>query len=181
MQGLQKEWGARDVVWLTVNSTNSSSYEYKSPQQMGEWMQGKPAAFLRFADDIILLAASPTLLAEGVDALRAALGATDGSAEDANLRLNWDKCEPASLKEAISEYRQITGRQIKPFATWLNAEGVEHRQNLERSAVTAESRNPFMNDLVEKMSELGTHREADVLPANARLRLQRLNRLRCWP
>ena len=44
MQGLQKEWGARDVVWLTVNSTNSSSYEYKSPQQMGEWMQAKDAA-----------------------------------------------------------------------------------------------------------------------------------------
>ena len=24
MQGLQKEWGARDVVWLTINSTNAS-------------------------------------------------------------------------------------------------------------------------------------------------------------
>jgi hypothetical protein len=44
MQGLQKEWGARDVVWLAVNSTNQSSYEYKSPQQMGEWMRTKDAA-----------------------------------------------------------------------------------------------------------------------------------------
>ena len=44
MQGLQKEWGARDVVWLAVNSTNQSSYEYKSPQQMGEWMRVKDAA-----------------------------------------------------------------------------------------------------------------------------------------
>ena len=44
MQGLQKEWGARDVVWLAVNSTNQSSYEYKSPQQMGEWMRAKDAA-----------------------------------------------------------------------------------------------------------------------------------------
>jgi hypothetical protein len=44
MQGLQKEWGARNVVWLAVNSTNRSSYEYKSPQQMGEWMRAKDAA-----------------------------------------------------------------------------------------------------------------------------------------
>jgi hypothetical protein len=44
MQGLQKEWGARDVVWLTVNSTNQSSYEYKTPAQMGAWMQAKDAA-----------------------------------------------------------------------------------------------------------------------------------------
>jgi len=44
MQGLQKEWGAREVVWLAVNSTNQSSYEYKTPAQMGEWMRGKGAA-----------------------------------------------------------------------------------------------------------------------------------------
>ena len=162
---------------LALSPLLLNAYLHPLDTQMSEWMQEKPAAFLRFADDMILLAATPTLLAEGVDALRAALGATDGSAEDANLRLNWDKCEPASLKEAIGEHRKLTGRQIKPFAEWLNAEGVEHRQNLERSAVTAESRNPFMNDLVEKMSELGTHREADVLPANARLRLQRLQEM----
>ena len=44
MQGLQKEWGARNVVWLAVNSTNQSSYEYKSPQQMDAWMRAKDAA-----------------------------------------------------------------------------------------------------------------------------------------
>lgn len=44
MQGLQKEWAARNVVWLSVNSTNQSSYEYKTPQQMGEWMKAKDAA-----------------------------------------------------------------------------------------------------------------------------------------
>ncbi len=44
MQSLQKEWGARDVVWLAVNSTNQSSYEYKTPKQMGEWMVAKDAA-----------------------------------------------------------------------------------------------------------------------------------------
>lgn len=44
MQGLQKEWGARDVVWLTVNSTSQSSFEYKTLQQMGEWMKARDAA-----------------------------------------------------------------------------------------------------------------------------------------
>ncbi len=44
MQGLQKEWAARNVVWLSINSTSQSSYEYKTPQQMGEWMKAKDAA-----------------------------------------------------------------------------------------------------------------------------------------
>jgi cytochrome oxidase Cu insertion factor (SCO1/SenC/PrrC family) len=44
MQGLQKEWGARGVVWLAVNSTNESNDEYKTPQQMGEWMKSRDAA-----------------------------------------------------------------------------------------------------------------------------------------
>jgi hypothetical protein len=44
MQGLQKEWGAREVVWLAINSTSQASNEYKTPRQMGEWMQAKDAA-----------------------------------------------------------------------------------------------------------------------------------------
>lgn len=44
MQALQKEWAAKDVVWLSINSTNQSSSEFKTPQQMSEWMKGKDAA-----------------------------------------------------------------------------------------------------------------------------------------
>jgi cytochrome oxidase Cu insertion factor (SCO1/SenC/PrrC family) len=44
MQGLQKEWGAHDVVWLSINSTNADSYEYKTPVQMAQWMQAQGAA-----------------------------------------------------------------------------------------------------------------------------------------
>src|SRR5580765_3294511 len=39
MPALQKEWGAKDVVWLTVNSTNRSSSEFKTGAQMNSWMQ----------------------------------------------------------------------------------------------------------------------------------------------
>ena len=44
MPALQKEWGARDVVWLTVNSTNRSSSEYKTGAQMDSWMHAHGAA-----------------------------------------------------------------------------------------------------------------------------------------
>ena len=44
MQGLQKEWGAREVVWLSINSTNADSYEFKTSAQMAQWMQAQGAA-----------------------------------------------------------------------------------------------------------------------------------------
>ena len=44
MQGLQKEWGAKDVVWLTINSTNASHSEYKTPDEMAKWMTAQQAA-----------------------------------------------------------------------------------------------------------------------------------------
>ena len=44
MQALQKEAAAKDVVWLSVNSTNPSSSEYKTGAQMTQWMKDKGAA-----------------------------------------------------------------------------------------------------------------------------------------
>ena len=44
MQALQKEAGAKDVVWLSINSTNQSSSEYKTGAQMSQWMKDKGAA-----------------------------------------------------------------------------------------------------------------------------------------
>ncbi len=44
MQDLQKQWGARDVVWLSINSTNSANAEYKTPAQMAQWLEGKGAS-----------------------------------------------------------------------------------------------------------------------------------------
>ncbi len=49
MQGLQKEFGAKNVAWLAINSTREGHSEFKSPQQMGAWMKqagGAPAATL---------------------------------------------------------------------------------------------------------------------------------------
>ena len=44
MQGLQKEWGSRNVVWLTINSTNATHYEFKAPREMKAWMEAQGAA-----------------------------------------------------------------------------------------------------------------------------------------
>jgi peroxiredoxin len=49
MQALQKEAGAKDVVWLSVNSTNKAHPEYKTGAQMIQWMTdkgGTPKAIL---------------------------------------------------------------------------------------------------------------------------------------
>ena len=38
MQSLQKTWGAKDVVWLTISSTNPESSDYKKPDQLAaQW------------------------------------------------------------------------------------------------------------------------------------------------
>ena len=44
MQELQKEWGAKDVVWLSINSTNASHPEHKTPAEMADWMRAQGAA-----------------------------------------------------------------------------------------------------------------------------------------
>lgn len=44
MQGLQKEFGTKDVVWLAINSTNRDHGEFKTGAQMAAWMQQQGAA-----------------------------------------------------------------------------------------------------------------------------------------
>lgn len=44
MQGLQKEFTGKNVVWLSVNSTNRSHSEFKPGAEMTRWMSGHKAA-----------------------------------------------------------------------------------------------------------------------------------------
>ena len=44
MPTLQKEAAAKDVVWLSINSTNPKSDEFKTPEQMKSWLASKKAA-----------------------------------------------------------------------------------------------------------------------------------------
>jgi len=44
MQGLQAEWVAKNVVWLSIDSSNRSSWDFMEPAKLGDWMQSKSAA-----------------------------------------------------------------------------------------------------------------------------------------
>jgi peroxiredoxin len=44
MQRLQKDAAARDVVWLSINSTRAGHAEYKQPAEMAAWMKQMNAA-----------------------------------------------------------------------------------------------------------------------------------------
>jgi peroxiredoxin len=44
MQALQQNWGPRGVVWLSIDSTNKSSWDYMAPAKLGEWMHARGAA-----------------------------------------------------------------------------------------------------------------------------------------
>ncbi|QBK04067.1 thioredoxin family protein [Hylemonella gracilis] len=53
MQQLQKEAAARNVAWLTINSTETGHGDYQAPAQLARWMReqgGVPAATLMDAD-----------------------------------------------------------------------------------------------------------------------------------
>ena len=44
MQTLQGDWGPRGVVWLSINSTSKSSWEYMAPEKLDAWMHNSGAA-----------------------------------------------------------------------------------------------------------------------------------------
>lgn len=53
MQGLQKEFGGKEVVWLAVNSTKTSHSDYLKPAALQGWMKekgGTPRATLMDED-----------------------------------------------------------------------------------------------------------------------------------
>lgn len=43
MQALQKEFGAKEVVWLSVNSTNPDNPDYLKPAALNDWMRKQGA------------------------------------------------------------------------------------------------------------------------------------------
>ena len=44
MPGLQKEWGARDVAWLSIDSSSRNSGEFKTAAELNAWMGAHDAA-----------------------------------------------------------------------------------------------------------------------------------------
>ena len=44
MQTLQSAWGPRGVVWLSIDSSNKSSWSYMAPAKLDAWMRKQGAA-----------------------------------------------------------------------------------------------------------------------------------------
>jgi len=44
MQGLQKEFSGKGVIWLVINSTETGSGDYLAPAKLADWMRDKQAA-----------------------------------------------------------------------------------------------------------------------------------------
>jgi len=56
LQALQKEFTARGVVWLVVNSTEDASADFRTPPQLARWMaekQAAPTAVLMDEDGVV--------------------------------------------------------------------------------------------------------------------------------
>ena len=51
MQALQKRFGAENVAWLTINSTNKSHSEYMAPQAKAKWVKEQGAASTAVLED----------------------------------------------------------------------------------------------------------------------------------
>ena len=43
MPTLQKEWGGKEMVWLSINSTNPSHPDFMRPAALADWLKGKNA------------------------------------------------------------------------------------------------------------------------------------------
>jgi peroxiredoxin len=44
MQALQESWGPRGVVWLSIDSSSKSSWDYMAPAKLDAWMHERGAA-----------------------------------------------------------------------------------------------------------------------------------------
>jgi hypothetical protein len=95
--------------------------------------------------------------------------------QDLNLRINWQKSKPDRISPPLTKFRNTRLNPDDP-SEWLLARK-ELEDAVAKTAVTKDSRDPFITDLVERFSELGMEKEIDALPDNARVRLTRLQEI----
>jgi peroxiredoxin len=103
MPGLQKEWGARDVTWLSIDSSNRDSREFKTGAQLDAWMtahEGSQKAVLIDGDSATagLYAAKTTphmfvISPEGRIVYAGAIDDRPGASADETAQ-GLERCEP---------------------------------------------------------------------------------------
>ena len=132
-----------------------------------------PFSFVRFSDDIILLSASQEGLMKGIESLLQFTSANDDF-RDYNLRINRDKIQPQILREILISFEEASRIDLLSLQRWFAGNRDNYKDALDRSAVTTETRDPFVTNLVERLSDLGADNELDSLPDKARLKLAQL-------
>lgn len=173
---------------LAISGNLLHAYLYSLDKRIKVWMDrretGQKAAFLRFADDIILIAESRNRLPEAIDAVWCAIEddsdailaapKRDGSAM--NLRVNWTKVEPEDVAKKLKEYLEAqhwtpcaekdcqrltepkspAAQPVRTFAAWWKSQPKAQRKNwLTDDELRADRVGPFVTHLVERMSQLG--------------------------
>ncbi|MCY2962378.1 MAG: hypothetical protein NT069_01795, partial [Planctomycetota bacterium] len=161
-----------------LHSIDESMATWFTPRQWPTPAAGHPAAFLRFADDMVLLAGSPSVLVEGIGLLMNTIE-SESSTGDLNLRMNWDKSQPQSVADMLTRYRKPSKRTKPTLAEWVrrNKNASTSLSTIERDAITAQTRGPFVTELVERFSDLGAEKQVDLLPEQAKVRLARLQEI----
>lgn len=150
-----------------------NAYLHPIDFNMVSWFrENRGGAYYRFADDIILLADSPVRLAESIELLSKSVLSASGRDEGSNLRINWEKVKPEPLGKVLGRTGvALPGKPLRGLS-----ENKDVLLAISASAVT-KSQNPFITDLVECLSDLGTEHEADALPENALSRVARLREI----
>lgn len=172
---------------LAISGLLLNAYLHTIDVTMAEWFSprfwptqepGQPAAFLRFVDDMVLVAGAPSVLVDGIDRLMSAVESHDPTS-DLNLRMNWDKAQPEPVAEMLKAYRKPSAKPKESLLEWVqkSKKGRTLFLELERDAITEETRGPFVTELVERLSDLGAEKQIDLLPVNARVRLARLQEI----
>jgi len=170
---------------LAISGILLNAYLHPVDSAMASWFApsmpskpGHPAALLRFADDLVLLAATPAVLVDGISKLIQAIE-TPSAAGTSNLKMNSEKSQPKSIAEMLQNYLKPS-RTAKPaLQEWVRRRqaGRDALAKIKRDAITEDARGPFVNELVERLSDLGMEKQADLLPEQARVRLARLQEI----
>lgn len=161
----------------------------------------RTSAFVRFADDMYLMARSPGALFALMDTVGRALAEDPGATladrtSVTNLFLSVDKVRPEPVKKALLSYLKSRGwkrcktckswtcpdkgRRRRSVEDWWSNRGfrtTRQREALLRASVGPQDLGPFVTTLVERLSAIGTDTLADRFGAEAEDRRARLHEL----
>jgi hypothetical protein len=160
-----------------LHQVDKAMCDFLMPPACPDGTAGRPGAFLRFADDMIVLAASSEVLLETIHKVLEVV--SDPQKPNMNLCINYDKIEPAVVSEMLQDYRVSSTAGGLGVKQWFSqsVHRNERIRSLNRICVTDESRGSFVTELVERMSDIALEQAIDVLPERARTRLSRLQEL----